>query len=161
MATAAISSLPRCAATPKCSTALEAEAAARFGDGIFAFGAFVTKAVGRHLARGARKGAAGQQPVGVEPSSEMSPAAILEAEVEALEADASAFWLCDPAGINQAQESTSMRGQLKAVLKRCGGLERLDTSIYGLLLHDLRWSSGYRAIQHGVCIGHAPADAAQ
>ena len=54
MTTAAISSLPCCAAMPECPTALEAAAAARFGDGIFAFGAFVMKAVGRHLARGAQ-----------------------------------------------------------------------------------------------------------
>jgi hypothetical protein len=106
MTTAAISSLPCCAATPECPTALEAAAAARFGDGIFAFGAFVMKAVGRHLARGAHDGAAVQQPVGVQPSPETSAEAILEAEVETLEADAAAFWLRDPAGIDRAQESS-------------------------------------------------------
>ena len=80
MTTAAISSLPCCAATPECPTALEAAAAARFGDGIFAFGAFVMKAVGRHLARGAHDGAAVQQPVGVQPSPETSAEAILKAK---------------------------------------------------------------------------------
>ena len=132
---AAITSLPRCAATPECPTALEAAAAARFGDGIFAFGAFVTKAIGRHLARGARERAAVQQPVGVQPPSVSSAEAILEAEVEALKADAAAFWLREPAGIDRPQESASARGQLKAMLERCGGLERLDASIYGLLEH--------------------------
>jgi hypothetical protein len=139
---AAISSLPRCAATPECPMALESAASARFGGGIFAFGAFVMKAIGRHLARGAHEGAAVQQPVGLQQSSEMLPAAILEAELEALEAelealeaDACAFRLGDPAGIGQAQESSSARDQLKAMLERCGGLERLDASIYGLLEH--------------------------
>ena len=46
----------------------------------------------------------------VQPPSVSSAEAILEAEVEALKADAAAFWLRDPAGIDRAQESASARG---------------------------------------------------
>ena len=137
----AISSLPRSKATPDKLSLQEEAVVEQFGFGIFAFGGFIVKALGRHLDRVTRARELAGQPASVEPAPAEPPVADLAAAVDALEAAAPQFWLrpliaaAPGAAADGAQGGSSTRAHLKSMLERCGGLERLDAAIYDLLMY--------------------------